>query len=169
LDSLRASLACWSRLATLAGVTLRSGNAGNPLRASNPSDAIRACWTRWANAARDTGDTLRTYITAFALCASNASRTGDTGNAGHALRSLRTSKANLRPRCKITGKLPELAVTQRQNQHPCFTPQLRDRVTLYDVGNAAISTLAVPCLVRGVRVSRVEWHDRSKYVSAFDA
>jgi hypothetical protein len=178
LDSLRASLTGWPRLAPLAGVALRSGNAGDALRSSHASHAIDARWTRRTNAARDTGDTLRSYIATVALCASHAGRTGDTSNAGdalrsshasHALRSLRTSKANLRPRCKITGKLPELAVTQRQNQHPGFTPQLRYCVTLGDVGNAAVSALAVPCLVRSVGICRVERHDRSEYVGAFDA
>jgi hypothetical protein len=51
LDSLRASLTGWPRLATLAGVTLRSGNAGN---------------------------TLRSCVTAITLCASHTGHASDS-------------------------------------------------------------------------------------------
>ena len=104
-------------------------------------------------------------------CARGTRHAGDSlrsCHASNALRALRTSKADLRPRCKITSKPPELAVRQRQNQHPGFTPQRRDRVTLGDVCDAAEAALSVPCLMRGVRVRRVERHDRSQYVNALD-
>jgi hypothetical protein len=159
LDALRASLASRSSCTALARVALRAGYTGN---------ALRSRWPRWANGPRHARHTLRAGSPDVASRTGYAGWTLRTSHAGHALRSLRTSQANLRPRCKIDSKLPELAVTQRQNQHPGFTPQLRDRVTLCDVGNAAVSTLAVPRLMRSVSVSRVERHDRREYVSAFD-
>jgi hypothetical protein len=123
------------------------------LRASNALRALRPGRPRRSDFASRTGYTSRSLR---------------TSNASHALRALRTSKANLRPRCEIDSKPPELVVRQRQHKHPGFTPQLRDCVTLCDVGNATEATFAVPCLMRSVRVSRVERHDRRKYVSASD-
>jgi hypothetical protein len=181
------------------GNALRSCNAsgtrdtGNPLRAYIAAIPLyarctsHACWTlrpdasscaRGTSSPSHAGDALRSRHASHTLRTSGsrvASRTRytrrslRTSNTGHALRSLRPSKANLRPRCEITSKTPELAVSQRQHQHPRFTPQLRDRVTLCRIGDAAVSALAVPCLVRGVRVRRVKRHDRREYVSAFNA
>jgi hypothetical protein len=180
LDSLRASLAGWSRLSTLASVTLRPRDTGDTLRTYIAAVALNASHAGRPSDAGSAGDALRSRHSGHAshtLRAGRsdfASRTGNAGwalrtsHAGHALQSLRASKANLRPRCEITGKPPELVVTQRQDEHSRFTPQLRDRVTLCDVGNAAVSALAVPCLVRCVRVRCVERHDRSEYVRASD-
>jgi hypothetical protein len=158
----------------IAAITFRARctrHAGWTLRPDASSCA------RWPRDTGNAGDALRSRHASHALRAGRsdfASRTGHarrslrTSHASHALRSLRTSKANLRPRCEITSKPPELVVTQRQNEHSRFTPQLRDRVTLCRVGNASEATLAVPCLMRGVRVRRVERHDRREYVSATD-
>jgi hypothetical protein len=189
LDALHASLTRWAGWAALASVALRTGNAWNALRTSNARNARWSRWSRWANGTRDTGNPLRSHIAAITLCArctrhavwtlrpdaSSCARgtrhAGDslrTSHACHALRSLRSSKANLGPRCEITSKPPELVVRQRQDEHPRLTPQLRDSVTLGDVCDAAEAALAVPCLMRGVRVRRVERHDRSEYVSASD-
>jgi hypothetical protein len=177
LDALHSSLARRAGWTALASVALRAGNAWNALRTRN------ARWSRWTNGTSDTGNPLRSYIAAITLRALRtcrpsgtgfASRTGytrrslRTSHASHSLRSLRTSKANLRPRRKIDSKPPELVVRQREHEHPGFTPQLRNRVSLSDVGDATEPTLAVPCLVGSVRVSRVERHDRREYVSSFD-
>jgi hypothetical protein len=177
LDALHASLTRRAGWTALASVALRTGNARNALRTSN------ARWSRWANGTSDTGNPLRSCIASNALRALRsgrprrsdfASRTGytrwalSTSNAGHALRPLRTSKANLRPCHKIDSKSPKLVVTQRHHQHPRFTPQLRDRVTLCRIGHTAVAALAIAGFVRGVSVRRVKWHDRCEYVSASD-
>jgi hypothetical protein len=192
LDALRTSLTRRASWTALASVALCSRHAGNTLRTYIAAVAFRArCtrhagWTlrpdasscaRWPRDTGNAGDALRSRHASHTLRAGRsdfASRTGHArrslraSHTGHALRSRRTSQANLRPRCEITSKPPELVVTQRQNKHPRFTPQLRDRVTLCRIGNAAKAALAVPCLMRGVRVRRVERHDRREYVSASD-
>jgi hypothetical protein len=174
LLSCNASDACWSRWANgtsgtrnplrsyIAAITLYARctrHAGNALRSCHASNALRALRT---GRPRRTDFASRTGYTRRSL------RTSHASHSLRSLRSLRTSKANLRPRCEINSKPPELVVRQRQNEHPRFTPQLRDCVSLSDVGDAAKATLAVASLMRGVRVSRVERHDRSEYVSASD-
>ena len=148
--------ACWALRSLRTRGTNSTSHAGWPLRADAASVAFgsgcsgRTNWTRWTLHASSTSNALR------------------TSNASHALRSLRSSKANLRPRSEITSKPPELAVTQRQNEHPRLSPQLRYSVTLCQVGDAAVPAFAVTCLVRSVRVRRRERHDRSQYVGASD-
>jgi hypothetical protein len=164
-DTLRPDIAAITfraRCTRHAGWTLRpdaSSCARWPRDTGNAGDALRS---------RHARHTLRPSGSRFASRTGHARRSLRTSHASHALRSLRTSKANLRPRREITSQLPELAVTQRQHEHPGFTPQLRDRVTLRRIGNATKAALAVPCLMRGVRVRRVERHDRSKYVGSLD-
>jgi hypothetical protein len=164
-NTLRADVAAitlYARCTRHAGWTLRPDASSCARGTSSPrhaGDALRSCHAR---------NTLRTSGSRVASRTRYTRRSLRTSHTGHTLRSLRPSKANLKPRCEITSKPPELVVTQRQHQHPRFTPQLRDRVTLCRIGDAAVSALAVPCLVRSVRVRRVERHDRREYVSAFD-